>query len=115
MRRCAPVLAALLAAAVLHAQDELRDVVERRDGRQVTGRVLTQFAADELVIVQGGKRVRVPRADVSKLDLVAHRIRVLCERRVKQQKSQKAQSFLIDFANDQKLPALARLQAMWVV
>ena len=118
MRRCVLPLAALaagLALAPLAAQDDMRDVVERRDGRQVTGRVLTPFGADELVVVQGGKRVRVPRADVAKMDLVADRIRTFCERRVKQQKSQKAQAFLIDVANDQKLPSLARLQAMWVV
>jgi hypothetical protein len=118
MRRCVLPLAALaagLSLAPLAAQDDLRDVVERRDGRQVTGRVLTPFATDELVIVQGGKRVRVPRADVAKMDLVADRVRTFCERRVKQQKSPKAQAFLVDLANDQKLPALARLQAMWVV
>lgn len=115
MCRRASWLAVVALAALLPAQDDLRDRIERRDGRVLQGRVVTPFAADELVVMQGGKRVRVPRADVAKMDLVADRVRTFCERRVRQQQSAKAQAFLVDFAKDQRLPALARLQAMWVV
>src|SRR5688572_996486 len=115
MCRRASWLAVVAFGASLAAQDDLRDRIERRDGRELTGRVVAPFATDELTVVQGGKRVRVPRADVGKMDLVADRVRTFCERRVRQQQSPKAQAFLIDYARDQQLPGLARLQAMWVV
>ena len=111
-----PILLLALAAAapIVRAQDDLRDKVTRTDGKVLTGRVLNPHAEDEVVLLQGGKRVRVPRAQVQQLELVADRVREFCERRVRLRTSTKAQEFLIDQAAAQELPGLARLQAMWL-
>ncbi len=112
--RCASTtLAAILfAIAASPAQDDLRDRVIRKDGRIVEGRVAEPFADGELLVLQGGKRVRVPRDEVAELQLVADRIREFCERRRKQKDSPRAQWYLVDWARSQGLPELARLQAM---
>lgn len=114
-RRWLATLVSLAAAATTTAQDDLRDKVTRTDGKVLTGRVQNPFATDELVVLQGGKRARLPRTDVQKLDLVADRVREFCERRVRLRASPKAQWFLVDWAASQELPGLARLQAMWLV
>jgi hypothetical protein len=107
-------IGAVLAIAAA-AQDDLRDRVTQRDGRELRGRIEAPFAADELTLLQGGKRVRIARSDVKALDLVGNRIAAFCERRVKQKDSRKAQQFLVDQAHQHGLPGLARLQATWLV
>lgn len=102
-------------ATVLHAQDDLRDKVTRRDGREVAGRVLDPFAEGEITVMQGGKRVRVEKKDVAQLDLVRDRIKAFCERRVRLKDNKKAQQLLVGDAHAQGLPRLARLQALWLV
>jgi len=108
------LLAAAL-SATLPAQDDLRDKVTRHDGKVLTGRVLTPFAKDEVVLLQGGKRVRLPRAEIASIDLLADRIREFGERRVRQKDSPKAQWFLVEWARSHELPGLARAQAMLLV
>ena len=108
-------LALLPLLAQLPAQDDLRDRIVRRDGREVTGRVVEPFAKDELVVLQGGKRVRVPRTDIASMDLVGDRIQAFADRRVKQKDSKRAQQFLVDQCKAAMLPGLARLQALWLV
>ena len=111
--RALPML--LVLAAALPTQDDLRDRVTRTDGKVVHGRVVDPFGdGDELLVLQGGKRVRVPRADVADLDLVADRVREFCERRRAFRSSPKGQAFLIDRAAGDELPGLARAQAIWL-
>jgi hypothetical protein len=100
-------------AAGLAAQDDLRDRLVRTDGRVVTGRVLNPHHQTEWILLQGGKRVRVPRAEVKEAELVTASLREFCERRVRQKDTPKAQRFLVDWAKGKGLTALARLQAMW--
>ncbi|MFY9344023.1 MAG: hypothetical protein WAT39_16155 [Planctomycetota bacterium] len=115
MLRIAPLLApALVAVSAASAQDDLRDTITRSDGRIVTGRVVEPFATDEITVLQGGKRVRIPKKDIAAMDLVGDRVQAFCERRVRQKDSPKAQQFLIDQAAQLGLPGLARLQAMWL-
>lgn len=114
MNRSTPLLLALTLAAAIAAQDDQRDRLTRTDGKVLTGRVQNPHAPDELVLLQGGKRVRVPRAETAKLELVADRVKDFCERRVRLRGSAKAQAFLIDWAAAQELPGLARMQAMWL-
>lgn len=115
-RRLLPLAGALaLAMAPCRAQDDLRDRITRRDGRELVGRIGNPFDANELVLAQGGKRVRVPRAEIKALDTVADRVQSFCERRLRLQASPRAQQFLVDWARQQGLPGLARLQAMWCV
>lgn len=105
---------ALGASTAVVAQEDLRDVVTRHDGKVLTGRVQNPFAPDELVLLQGGKRVRLARSDVATVDTVGDRVREFCERRVRLRQSPKAQGYLVDWAASQKLPGLARVQAMWL-
>lgn len=115
MRRCLPFLFCTLAVAVASAQDDLRDTLTLRSGKQLTGRVLTPFAVDEVLLLQGGKRVRVARADVVSQALVADRIREFAQRRVRQKDNARAQWFLVEWAAAHGLPGLARAQAMLLV
>lgn len=105
---------ALAPATGAAAQDDLRDRVTRTDGKVLAGRVQNPFAPDELVLLQGGKRVRVPRAEVAALDLLADRVREFADRRVRLRGSTKAQWFLVEWARTHELPALAQLQATWL-
>ena len=112
-RRAVTLLTLVLAAGAA-AQDDLRDRVTRRDGRVVTGRVAEPWSGGELVVLQGGKRVRVAAADVAALELVGERVRAFCERRVRMQSSVRAQQLLIEQAAADGLGNLARLQATWL-
>jgi hypothetical protein len=114
-RRMLLALVVLAVAVRGGAQDDLRDRVTKRDGRVVTGRVLEPFADGELVVLQGGKRVRIDGKDVAARDLVGARVKAFCERRVKQKDSVRAQQFLVDQAAADGLDGLARLQATWLV
>jgi hypothetical protein len=112
--RLAIQLALLVCGSAL-AQDDLRDRVVRTDGRELRGRVAAPWAADELVLLQGGRRERIARGDVGSADLVGDRLRSFLERRRQHQGSRKAQQFLIDHALSLDLPGIARLQALWLV
>jgi hypothetical protein len=114
MRRPLPLLSALALAAPAVGQDDLRDRVTRTDGKVLTGRVADPFAADELVLLQGGRRMRVPTTAIAALDLVADRVREFCERRVQLRAAPRAQAYLIDWAARRELPGLARAQATWL-
>lgn len=100
---------------MLHAQDDMRDRITRRDGREIAGRVYDPFADGEITLMQGGKRVRIERKDVLKYDLVGERVKAFCERRVRLKDNRKAQQLLVGDAHSHGLPGLARLQAMWLV
>jgi len=114
MRRIPSLLLPLALAATAPAQDDLRDKVTRRDGKVLTGRVQNPFAVDEVVLLQGGRRVRLGRPDIAAIDRVGDRVREFCERRVRLRSSPKAQGYLVDWAVSQQLPGLARAQAMWL-
>jgi len=107
---CLPLALALATAAV--AQDDLRDVIELNNGRTVRGRVVAPFAAGELVVLQGGKRTRVERRDITAIRLVADDVRDFFERRVRHQNSPRALRYLVDWAVDHHLEGLAKLQAL---
>ena len=109
-----PVLIALLSAQA-PAQDDLRDKITQADGKVLSGRVLVPAATGEIVLLQGGKRVRVPRVQIAAVDLVGDRIREFGERRVRQKDSPKAQWFLAEWARTHELPGLAKAQAMLLV
>jgi hypothetical protein len=114
--RSALALSAMLAAtASLTAQDDLRDRVTRNDGSVVTGRIVDPFAAGELTLLQGGKRVRIARAELQAIDRVGDRVRAFLLRRTQMKDQPKAQAYLIDDAARAGLPGLAKLQALWVV
>ncbi len=115
MARClATAFAALLPLAAA-AQDDLRDEVTLRDGRTVRGRVQAPWADDELVVLQGGRRVRLPREQVAATRLVGDRVRAFFERRLRHRDSARAQRYLVDEAESAGLPGMARLLATVLV
>ncbi len=108
----------LLSLLLVHgatAQDDLRDKVLRRDGRELTGRVVEPYGDGELTLLQGGKRVRIERKDVVGLEVVADHVKRFCDRRARLKDNKKAQRILLDDALAHGLLGLARLQAMWLV
>lgn len=107
-------LATIALATAASAQDDLRDRIVTTKGKEVRGRVVDPAARDELVVLQGGKRVRIARADVASLDTVGGRVAAWLDRRARQQGQLAAQRFLIDDAAAKELPGLARLQALWL-
>ncbi|MFN3242000.1 MAG: hypothetical protein ACE37K_10845 [Planctomycetota bacterium] len=118
MMRLLPILPCLLALGTPSrgvAQDDVRDRVTLATGKVVEGRVATPFALDELLILTGGKRTRVPIDKVAELDTVAAKVVAFFERRHRHQNSRRALRYLVDWADDHDLPGLARLQAMELV
>jgi hypothetical protein len=107
-------VALFLCSAALPAQDDVRDRIARVDGRVLAGRVTNPYGTDELLLQQGGKRVRVARAEIKEVELVGDAVREFCERRVRQRESKKAQEFLVGWAQTKGLAGLARAQAMWL-
>lgn len=105
----------LLGCSGILAQDDVRDRVVRTDGRELRGRVAAPWAADELVLLQGGRRERIARQDIAATDLVGDRLRSFLERRRQHRDNRKAQQFLLDHALALGLPGIARLQALWLV
>ncbi|MGE3174987.1 MAG: hypothetical protein AB7O97_20330 [Planctomycetota bacterium] len=108
-------LAAAGAGAEATAQDDLRDVVHLRNGKEVRGRLAQPFQAGEVLVVQGGKRVRLKAEDVERTVTVAAAVREFCERRLAMRQSPRAQWFLVEWARARGLEHLARLQATWLV
>lgn len=108
--------AALAPAAGAAAGDEdLRDVVLLRDGKEVRGRILQRYDEQELVLVQDGRTVEIPRQDVS---LIAHDTRAslrtfLDERRTGLTLDQ--EWALVARADQLGLPRLGDLQAWHVL
>lgn len=114
-RRLAALAAGAIAlAAAAVGQDDLRDLVVTTKGKQLRGRVATPFAADELVVQQGGKRIRVARADVASTATVADQLAAWLDRRARLQSQPAAQRFLVDEAAQKGMHGLARAQALWL-
>lgn len=109
------VLSCLCLAAAAPAQDDLRDVVRLTSGKELRGRVLTPFAKDELLLLQGGKRVRVPVAEVADRSTVAQSLREFLQRRRRQPDNARAGWILVEWAASRQLPEMARLQALQLV
>jgi hypothetical protein len=96
------------------AQDDLRDTVTLKQGRPVRGRVLEPFGEEEVVVLQGQRRVRLPRRDVTGMDTVRDRLRELVARRLKLPDDVRWQWTVAEWAKSQELPRMAALQA-WSV
>jgi len=109
------VTSSLCLMALCTAQNDVRDRVTLATGKVVEGRVATPYALDEILIQDGGKRTRVPLAKIAGFDTVAAKVVAFFERRHRHQKSRRALRYLVDWAEQNQLPGLARLQAMELV
>ncbi|HEB52778.1 MAG TPA: hypothetical protein ENI87_05945 [bacterium] len=104
-----------LLPALATAQSDNRDRITRTDGRVVEGRLATPFATDEWLVVDGGKRTRVPVVEVATTDLVKDRVAEFFARRWRHRRSTRALGYLVDWAERRELHGLARLQALELV
>ena len=86
-----------------------------KNGRVVEGRVATPFGRDKMLVMQGGKRVRVDVAEIAEKKLVADRLGEFFARRHQHKGSRRALRYLVDWAETAGLPGMARLQAMELV
>tara|TARA_R110002072_G_scaffold243682_1_gene402706 strand:- start:18499 stop:19761 length:1263 start_codon:yes stop_codon:yes gene_type:complete len=105
----------LMLVSIASAQDDLRDRITLTNGRVVTGRIVAPHAADQLLIMQGGKRVRVDIAQIKSKQLVADQMIEFFKRRDQHGKSRRARKYLVDWANTHGLVNMARLQALELV
>jgi hypothetical protein len=101
----------LVCARSLEAQDDLRDVITLTNGQVLRGRVHERFEPAELVVMQGGKRVRVPMAKVASLDTVRDRMDEFFRRYEALPDNLRYEWYLIEWAEQRELVALARLLA----
>jgi hypothetical protein len=107
-RRVLPFLALLPSLA---CQDDLRDVVRLANGKELRGRIVDPHAPAELLLAQGGKRIRVDRTQIVASELVGDRVREFLDRRLSLRSSVNGQWILVEWAQANGLPGLARVQA----
>ena len=103
------------APAAAQRGKDLRDVVTRTDGSQVTGRVVTPFATDEVLLVQGGRRVRIPRDRVAGMELVDDLVAEFSRNQRQAGDRVDAHFALAEWAQKVGLEALASVQAEYVL
>lgn len=97
------------------AQDDLRDVVSLTNGQVLRGRVLDRHDPQALLLLQGNQRVRVEHTRVAGLDTVRDRLREFFVHHDRLPGNQRYQWFLVGWAQQRGLDAIARLQALSVV
>lgn len=107
--------AAILLGALAVGQDDLRDRIVLHNGRVVTGRVVAPYETERLLVVQGGKRVRLDCSEIKERQLVSEKIVEFFKRRDQHGKSRRARKYLVDWADSNGLPRMARLQALELV
>ena len=111
-------LAIALAALPCPAQNkgkDLRDEVTLKSGKTVHGRVVRAFDPDELLVMQGGKRVRLSKDKVAKIVTINDHLREFLDRRAEIGRDAKAHFELALWAGAHDLDAMARLQALRTV
>jgi hypothetical protein len=102
-------------AVAASAQDDLRDRITLSNGRTITGRVVTPHDTEQLLILQGGKRVRIEVAKIKAKQLVSDQMIEFFKRRDQHGKSRRARKYLVDWADTHGLANMARLQALELV
>lgn len=97
--------------------DDRRDVVHTTgNGRPVLGRVVTPYDPGEILILQGGKRVRVPRDRVDSMDTVPQRLAEFFARRDRGDIDRvNYQWILAEWVASRELDRMAALQAYHVL
>ncbi|GDY02954.1 hypothetical protein LBMAG49_22830 [Planctomycetota bacterium] len=106
------LLAYALFLAALQSQNDLRDVIRLVKGTEIQGRVIDPHAATELLVAQGGKRIRVLRTDILELQLVGDSVREFLDRRLALRDNVRGNWILCEWAQSHGLDNLARLQAI---
>ncbi len=112
----------LLSAGALGAQavepigrDDRRDTVELTRGQPVTGRLVNPFDQKELLVLQGGKRVRIPRNRVASVHTVTDRLRELLAMHAVVTDDADRLWILAEWAQSKQLEAMAQVFALRVL
>jgi hypothetical protein len=92
-------------------RDDRRDTVELTRGQPITGRVANPFDPKELLIMQGGKRVRVERSKVKSMSTVTDKLRELLHMHGATPDEADRLWILAEWAHSKELSAMARLFA----
>lgn len=100
------------AREVAAQEQDLRDLVVQKDGKETQGRIAHPFANGPLVLLQGNKRVRIDRESIATTDDVAQRLAEFFRRRQKLHDKPAAQRLLFEWASSRGLDRMARLHAM---
>jgi hypothetical protein len=95
--------------------DDRRDVVEVTRGKPVTGRVVNPFGKKELVVMQGGKRVRLERDRVRSMSTVNDHLRDLLVAHAETEDAPDEQWRLVEQARTKQLVGMARVLAYRVL
>lgn len=119
------LLPLLILPCLPQSDKDLRDVVKTKDGKEVRGRVLRFYDEKEVVVLQGikplagsgagGKRVRIPRANVVSVETVNTHLRKFMDRRAAAGDDVDKLWGLVKWADSRGLVAMAQLQALDVV
>ncbi|MEM7205259.1 MAG: hypothetical protein AAF628_33700 [Planctomycetota bacterium] len=112
--RLAGVLATVLLGGGLAAQSDLRDEVVLKNGKTLRGRVIERFGDDEVLVLQGSRRVRVKHKQVESITTVNDHMREFFAHRQKARGNVDREWLLVEWATSRDLTALANLQAMHV-
>jgi hypothetical protein len=92
-----------------------RDVVVDTEGKEIRGRVLRAYDPDEVTILQGGKRVRIPRKKIQSVTTVNDHLREFFELRKGARDNRERETILIEWARSRGLEHMAKLQAIHVL
>jgi hypothetical protein len=95
--------------------EDLRDVVELTRGKPITGRVANRFSPDELLVLQGGKRVRIERARVKTVRTIHDHLRELLDMHLAVPDRADRLWLLAEWAKSKQLDAMARVFAYKVL
>ncbi|MEZ5963149.1 MAG: hypothetical protein R3F56_04805 [Planctomycetota bacterium] len=108
-----PFLGLGLAAQAVEpvGRDDRRDVVELVQGQPVTGRVVNPFDPKEVLLLQGGKRVRVERSRVKSMVTVRDLVTELLHMHLSTPNEANRLQILAEWALSKKLDEMAALFA----
>jgi hypothetical protein len=111
------VLTSALAAQAVEpvGRDDRRDVVELTHGQPITGRVVNPFDQKELLVLQGGKRVRIERSKVKATSTVNDKLRELLHMHAAMPDEADRLWILSEWAQSKQLTEMAKLYAYRVL
>ena len=92
-----------------------RDRVTLQNGKELRGRVLNPYWREELILMDGGQRTRVPRKQVRDVHTIHDDLRQFYKYRAAVGKNPKRAWILVEWADSVNLPGMARLQALSIV
>ncbi|MCA8941899.1 MAG: hypothetical protein KDB80_05000, partial [Planctomycetes bacterium] len=105
-------LALAAPAQSLFDRNDERDLIVLTNGKELHGRVLQRHTPDEVLLLQGNRRVRVDKNKITRIETVRDQIRAFFKRREGRDHGAAATHWeMCEWARKRKLPHLARVAA----